>query len=273
MTKRVLVLFSVMAVGMMLAAACGGGGEESAPTSTNPRPTATTPARPTQAPTQLALVGGYQETTVTNGGTIAGIVSFSGTPPEPQTLEVDKDVEVCGTSKPGEVLLASSGGGIKNAVVSIKDIARGKAMDVAATAALGQAKCLYGPHVLIGRVGGSLQVTNGDPLMHNVHSFPFDNASINRAQPQGSAPITVSLEFPEVYQIGCDIHKWMSAWMVVTEHPYYAISGADGSFSLTDVPPGTYQVEVWHEKLGTSTQTVTVAAGETAQASFALAPR
>ncbi len=265
MKFRAIILSSGLAASMLLIAVCGGGGA-SAPAAA-PRPTATTAPPSAQAPS----TGGYQETTVTNGGIIAGAVRFTGTAQQPEPLEVNKDIEVCGTSKLNEKLLVSSGGGIKNAVVSIKDMTSGKAMNYPTTAKLGQKDCSYTPRVLIGQVDGSLEVRNDDPLMHNVHSFTFDNPSINRAQPKGSDPITTALELPEIVEIGCDIHGWMTAWLVVAEHPYYVITGEDGSFSLADVPPGTYQVEVWHETLGTSSQTVTVAAGETAVVSFALA--
>lgn len=265
MKLRVITLFSGLTAALLLIAACGGGGASTPAIA--PPPAATTAPPSAQAP----AAGGYQVTTVTNGGTIAGAVKFTGTAGQPEPLEVNKDTEVCGTSKLSEKLLVSSGGGIKNAVVSIKEITSGKAMVFPTTVKLNQKDCVYTPRVLIGRVDGSLEVRNDDPLMHNVHSFTFDNPSINRAQPQGSDPITTGLELPEIVEIGCDIHGWMTAWLVVAEHPYHVITDEDGSFSLADVPPGTYQVEVWHETLGTSNQTVTVTAGETAAVSFALA--
>lgn len=265
--KRALTLLSGMVVLVLLVAACGGGDDEPASTST-PRPTSAAAATATGvAPTAT------RPAPAAGVGTIAGVVSFDGTPPEAETLEIDKDIEVCGTSKTNEELLVSSGGGIQNAVVSIKGITGGKAMTFPATAQLDQKDCVYGPHVLMGRVDGSVEVNNGDPLMHNVHSFPFDNDSVNRAQPQGSDPIVTPLSFAEIYKVGCDIHSWMNAWVVAAEHAYYETTGEDGAFSLTDVPAGTYEVEVWHETLGKLTQTVTVTADATTDISFALAPR
>ena len=146
-------------------------------------------------------------------------------------------------------------------------------MTFPAVTTMDQQECVYTPHVLIGRVGGTLEVHNSDSVLHNVHSYTFDNPPINRAQPKGSGSIKVNLELAEIYEIGCDIHGWMGAWMVVAEHPYYVITGNDGSYSLSDVPPGTYTVEVWHETLGVSSQTVTVTAGEAAQLGFTLAPK
>lgn len=263
--RRVLIPLSCLAVLMLLTAACGGGdGAE-------PAPTATSRAEPTATPTSEPAAGGYQETTVASGGTIAGVVRFEGTPPPATTITIDKDTEICGTSKTNEELLVSASGGIKNAVVSITDITSGKAFAVSSTVTLDQSECAYVPHVLIGRVGRSIEVRNDDPLMHNVHSFTFDNPSINKAQPKDSPAITADLEFPETIQIGCDIHSWMNAWLVVTDHPYYVITGQDGSFNLDNVPPGTYEVEVWHETLGVSSQQVTVTAGGTTQATFSLA--
>lgn len=262
--RRVLILLSCLTALMLLAAACGGGSEA------EPAATATSRPNPTATPTSEPAVGGYQETTVASGGTIAGVVRFEGTAPQAETVTMNKDTEICGTSKINEELLVSASGGIKNAVVSITDISSGKAFTGSSTETLDQLNCAYVPHVLIGRVGYSIQVRNGDPLMHNVHSFTFDNPSINKAQPKDSAAITADLEFPETIQIACDIHGWMNAWLVVTDHPYYAITDESGSFELGDVPPGTYEVEVWHETLGVSTQQVTVTAGGTTQATFSL---
>lgn len=267
--NRLTTLLGSMALLTLVAAGCGGAAAPAPAGASGPKPAATPPPQKAQAPAAAA----YEAITVSSGAAIAGVVSFSGTPPKPETLAVDKDKEICGDSKPSEKLIVSSAGGIKSAVVSIKGIAKGKAMTFPGTVTLDQKDCLYTPHMLIGRVGGNLDVRNGDPMMHNVHSFPFDNPSINRAQPKGSQPIAAALKLPEIYKVGCDIHKWMSAWVVAAEHPYYVITGDDGSYQVTEVPPGTYTVEVWHEALGTSTQEVTVKAGETAQVSFKLAPR
>ncbi|MFQ5854853.1 MAG: carboxypeptidase regulatory-like domain-containing protein [Anaerolineae bacterium] len=265
--KRLSIVGVGLLVLVLLAAACGGGDDDKPPTATSPpKAQATTPPQPTEAPG----VGGYQEVAVTNGGSIAGVVTFSGTPPKVELLTVDEDTDVCGTSQENPKLIVSAGGEIRNAVVSIKNITKGKAMAFPATVALDQHGCKYTPHVLIGPVGGTLQVVNSDPILHNVHSYTFDNPSVNRAQPKGSAAITSDLEFPEIIEIGCDIHGWMSAWLVVAEHPYYAITGDDGAFQLTDVPPGSYEVEVWHEELGTLSQAVTVEAGKTVEVVFEL---
>lgn len=248
----------------LLLVACGGGAlPEATPP---PEAQATLPPQPTEA----AEPGVYQEVSVANAGSIAGVASFSGTPPKLDPLTVDEDTDVCGTDVANPKLIVSADGGIANVVVSIKNISEGKAMTIPVTVELDQQGCTYTPHVLIGRVGGTLEVINSDPILHNVHSYTFDNPAVNRAQPKGSDRISTVLEFPEFIEIGCDVHGWMSAWLVVAEHPYYAITGTDGTFQFTDVPPGTYEVEVWHETLGTSSQTVSVTAGEETTAKFEL---
>ena len=132
---------------------------------------------------------------------------------------------------------------------------------------LDQRKCAYVPHVVVVPVGSALTVLNSDGILHNIHTTPFDNAPLNKAQPATqkelmSDPFTV----PEFIPVGCDVHKWMNATIAVVDNPYAVVTGADGSFTLTDVPAGTYKVEVWHDKLGMQTLTVTVEAGKTAAA-------
>lgn len=128
---------------------------------------------------------------------------------------------------------------------------------------------MFMPHVVL-MAPGELKITNSDPAAHNVHVFSKSNRAFNQVMPQGSDPLTVPLFRPDTIIVRCDVHTWMQGHIIVAKNPYYALSGSGGSFTLTDVPPGTYHLKVWQETLGTQEQTVTVQAGQTASANFTL---
>jgi len=208
--------------------------------------------------------------TVKNGGTITGVVTFKGTPPAPQQIAVDKDKKVCGKTKMiSQSLLVGKKKGIQNAVVRLTDITTGKPLPTKAVL-LDQKGCRFHPHVLMVPAGGSVEVVNDDPLTHNIHTFSFENAQLNQAQPKGSSKLTIEPTIPETIKVQCDIHKWMEGWMIVSEHPYYTLTDSNGKFTLTSVPPGTYTLEIWHETLGLVNQTVTVKAQKNVNVSVTL---
>jgi hypothetical protein len=119
-----------------------------------------------------------------------------------------------------------------------------------------------------------VELTNGDATLHNVHALPVANAESNDPQPQGAPPFDKRFDKPEVMvPLRCDIHPWMAAYLGVVPHPYYAVSGEDGTFAIENLPPGRYTLEAWHEKLGTQTREVTVAPRQTAMADFDFKPK
>ena len=119
------------------------------------------------------------------------------------------------------------------------------------------------------RGGEKLTVKNGDPVLHNINATPTTNRGFNRSQPQQGMTFETQCASSEVMiPVRCDVHGWMSAFIGVTDNPYHVVSGADGTFSLDRLPPGTYTLEAWHEKYGTATQSVTVATGQTAEVTF-----
>jgi plastocyanin len=241
----------------LLLIACGGGATQQ-PTSL---PAATQP--PSVEETEPPAAEGYQGGSVTDGGTISGRITYSGVPVASETIAVDKDLEVCGENIEIVKVQTDDSGGLVNAVVRITDIASGKPLDsLGSDFVIDQAGCAYLPSAIVVPVGESLTVLNSDGILHNIHTTPFDNAPLNVAQPAtqleiSSAPFTI----PEIIPVGCDVHKWMNATIVVVDNPYAVVTGADGSFTLTDVPAGTYEIEVWHAELGTQTTTVTAEAG------------
>ncbi len=220
---------------------------------------------------------GYAVVTVDDPGSISGTVSFSGAVPAPRNVAVSDDVEACGTLVEVQDLEVGPGGGLANAVVSLTDITRGAPLEASAVPpTLDQRGCRFSPHVVLAAVDEVVEILNNDPVMHNVHTVAFDNRAFNRSQPPAVKKIDASFQVPEKVRAKCDIHGWMSAWVVVVDHPYYAVTGSDGSFVVENVPPGTYTLEVWHEALGATTRTVMVTGGETSDASVELtqdAPR
>ena len=126
-----------------------------------------------------------------------------------------------------------------------------------------QKQCRYHPHVFGIRVGQPLDILNSDPTLHNIHAMPYENLEFNLGQPVQGMRTTKTFTVPEVMvPIRCDVHGWMNAYVGVMDSPYFAVSRADGAFEIATLPPGTYTLEAWHEKLGTSTQKVTLGAKE-----------
>jgi plastocyanin len=216
---------------------------------------------------------GYEAIEVKDGGTIAGEVKFSGTPPTPAKIATTKDQEVCGkTEKVDESLLVSANKGIQNVVVSITDIQKGKKLpDTGAT--LDQKDCRYAPHVLLSPAGADVSILNNDGILHNIHTYSTKNPAFNKAQPKFKKEMKEKFAQPETVKLTCDAHGWMSGWLIVQDHPYYAITDASGAFKITDVPPGDYEVRFWHETLGEVKQKVSVKTKEEAKMSVEMAKK
>ena len=212
----------------------------------------------------------YKGGDVKDGGSISGTVKFKGTAPAPKKLEVSKDKEVCGKTPKVDQSLVVNNGNLANAVVTITDIKTGKKID-AKKVTLDQKGCEYQPHVLAFPVGTTVEILNPDGILHNVHSYSKVNSAFNMAQPKFKKTLDVKIDKPEAIEVKCDVHGWMHGWLVATESPYVAVTDNSGNFKLTDVPAGSYTVEVWHEKLGKNTQKVTVKAKDDAKVSFEVA--
>ncbi|HYA27325.1 MAG TPA: carboxypeptidase regulatory-like domain-containing protein [Acidobacteriota bacterium] len=218
----------------------------------------------------ISAMAAYDGGDVKDGGTISGTVKFKGTAPAPKKLDVGKDKEVCDKAPKFDQSLVVKDGNIANAVVTITDIKKGKKIEVKKIT-LDQNGCEYHPHVLAFAAGSTVEVMNPDGILHNIHSYSKVNSPFNQAQPKFKKTLDVKIDKPEVIEIKCDVHGWMHGWLVAEENPYFAVTDGSGSFKLTDVPAGSYTVEVWHEKLGKSTQKVTVKAKEDAKVNFEIA--
>jgi plastocyanin len=236
----------------VLFTACGGGGGQES----------TVPARQA-TPLDLSTVG-----------TITGAVRFEGTAPDQSVAQLSGWSE-CSAQHPqgnppaGDVLVKE--GKLQNAMIYIKDGLGNRVFAVPTeTVEMDQKGCVFIPRVLGAQVGQPLKFLNSDPMAHNVHGFAQKAKPWNISLSVKGTSRSVKVDKPEsMIEIKCDIHPWMRAYVGVFDHPYFALSGADGSFTLNNVPPGEYTVEAWHERFGTRSQKVTVSAKETKAIEFA----
>lgn len=207
-------------------------------------------------------------------GSLSGTIKLGVDAPAMKPIMIDKDVEICGKQRASEKLILSKDKGVANAVIVIKGVQGGKKLDVAKKIEFAQKKCQFVPHVLVIPKGATINVVNNDPITHNIHTFPKDNAPINKAQPTSLKQFTSpKFDIPETIKVQCDIHRGlMSAWFVVTDSAYTVVSDANGKFNIGDVPDGTYQVEIWHEALAKETKEVTIKGGE-ARLDVSLSPK
>jgi plastocyanin len=196
---------------------------------------------------------------VAAAASIRGKVVVDSAVPTPKKVEVTIDQYVCGNDKDPGDLLVSPQKELRNAVVWIENPPPGAAPTSALPdkVEIDQSGCAFVPRVVVVPAGGTVDFLNSDRLLHNIHATPKLNASFNRTQPK-SRTIPVTFTKPEIVKVACDLHSWMTAWVVVAAHPWYAVTGADGQFAFDNLPPGQYKISVWHERLGTVPGTVTV---------------
>ncbi|MBM3785261.1 MAG: DUF2012 domain-containing protein [Acidobacteria bacterium] len=207
-------------------------------------------------------------------GSINGKITFSGEKPASKPLNMDA-VPSCanqhkGPIDPGDVVVGKAGE-LKNVFVYVKAGLPQRQWAAPQTAVeLDQKACIYSPRVLGVMVGQDLAISNNDPAMHNVHPLPKNNREWNTSQAPKGEKLVKQFDKEEVMiTFKCNVHPWMRAYVGVMAHPFFSVTGDDGSFQLKDLPPGEYTLEAWHEKLGTQELKVTVAAKEAKAADFA----
>jgi hypothetical protein len=214
----------------------------------------------------------YEVVTVTSAGTIDGVVTLTGAAPPAAPIKVTKNQDYCGQTIPDPAYTVDAGGGLANVIVYLKDITKGKPAPTEPLA-LVNTKCMFSPRAQGAMVSEQIKISSEDTVLHNTHPQNAEtNATIfNVALPFKGFSVTKPLPgMPMMIKVKCDAHEWMHAWIMELDHPYYATTGADGHFSIKDVPPGSYTLAVWHEAAGEATAPVTVAAGQTAKPKITL---
>ena len=206
-----------------------------------------------------------------NSASITGTVTFKGDAPEMAVLDMTAD-PVCEelneeNPKRRQVLVLGEEQRIANVLVQIKGNLPALESEVPdMIVEFEQRGCQYAPHVFALRVGQTLKILNPDGTLHNVHVFAKVNTEFNEAMPKFRTELEKVFDQaePTPFALKCDVHPWMNAWAAVFDHPYFAVTGADGSFTIGNLPAGTYELEIWHERLPVQTVSVTVGVGENA---------
>jgi len=223
----------------------------------------------------IAMMGASSPAPVTSGSdnaTVKGGVKIEGAVPVPARINMSSDVACAREHKTtilSQEIVADKSGDLQNVVVYVADGLGDRTFDVPSQPAVLQQKgCLYEPHVLALRANQKLQVINSDTCMHNIHPSPANNREWNKAQTPGST-LEATFAREEIgIPLKCNVHPWMRSYLSVFKHPYFAVTGKDGSFDLSNLPPGTYTITAWQEKLGTVSQKVTVGSNETKTLQF-----
>ncbi len=215
---------------------------------------------------------GYDVVPVSGGGRIEGKVTYLGSVPVKKVIPT-KDREVCGGVRDEPQIRVGADKGVQDGVVYLKRVEKGKAWGAAdKTPVLDQVKCLFQPAVQVIRPG-KLDILNSDPVLHNTHGFYGQRTAFNLALPEKGMKITSELQRPGMVRVECDAHGWMLAHVYVADSPYYTLTGGDGSFSITDVPPGNYTLVATQYFTGDTEVPVTVKGGEAAKVNIELKKR
>ena len=253
----------VAAVTMVVAVGCGGGEGGGG---------AARPSRPAaQAPSSDAGAGAV--TGATGTASVTGSVQFEGDAPVMAKIRMDAD-PFCqkahsAQAVTSESVVLNSNGTLQHVFVYVKDGVSGSYPVPSEPVVLDQSGCTYHPHVLGMQAGQPLKILNNDETLHNLHALPKNNPQFNIAMPKYVKEKKKTFETAEVMvPIKCDVHSWMATYVGVLDHPFFSVTGDDGSFDISKLPAGTYTLEAWHEKYGTQTQQVTVGDGEAQEITF-----
>lgn len=208
---------------------------------------------------------------------VRGKIKYEGKLPKQAAINMAADPS-CSKQHPSPVaspdVVADSQGELENVIVFVADGLGDRTFNPPTQPVVIQQKgCMYEPHVLAVRANQPFEVVNEDPTSHNIHAIPANNREWNKAEPPG-AKIDEAFAREEIaIPVKCNVHPWMHSYVAVFKHPFFAVTGKDGSFNLNDLPPGTYTIEAWHEKLGVAKQTIKISPNETKSLDFVFKPK
>jgi plastocyanin len=217
----------------------------------------------TEAPAGGGTPSGGQAVDAATAGSVSGTIKLDGAAPAMHNINMSAEAYCVGqhpTPVKDESVVTGPGGTLANAVVYIQeDMSKYSFTTPSDPAKIDQKGCQYHPHVVGMMAGQTLQVTNSDKTTHNIHPVPKDNKEWNQSQAEGTAPLMEVFARPEnAILVKCNVHPWMRSYIFVFKNPYFSITGADGKFSIANLPPGTYTIVAWQEQFGTATGTVTI---------------
>lgn len=206
-----------------------------------------------------------------SGGTVTGKVTLDGTPPKAKAIDMSKE-PACAkqytTPLTTETVVVGPANALEYVVVYISAGAPAETAPPSTPVSFDQKNCHYVPHVLAFQVNQELKVANSDPTSHNIHPLPKLNHEWNKSQPPGTPPFSEKFDKEEMIPVKCNVHPWMHGYFAVLNTSHHSVTGADGSFSLANLPPGKYTLTAWQEAYGTMTQEVTIAGNETKTVNF-----
>jgi plastocyanin len=267
-------LSALFAFTVVFAVACGGGKEASSKEDEgeDDQEVQTTTVASSTSATSTAAATAAAAPVSADAATLNGTVKLTAAAPKMPAIPMGAD-PYCQSQHTAPVtdeeVVAGPAGELANVFVYIKDI-QGNFPAPTTAVVLDQKGCQYFPHVHAVQVGQPLEIKNSDATLHNVHAMPEINAQFNEGQPVQGMTSTKKFDKAEIkpFKVKCDVHGWMKSYMAVMPHPFYAVSKADGTFTIPNLPPGTYTLVAWHEKFGSKEQPITVAAKESKAVAF-----
>lgn len=207
----------------------------------------------------------YTPVPVSDGGTIVGTVSFSGPKPEDPAIAITRDERVCGSTPLRQISVQSNEDRLAGALVWIADIRRGRPLPLARRFELVQSRCVFAPHWQAVVAGGALNVRSEDAMVSRsvvVDARTLDTVAVLAFTTSGAViPLDAPLRQPALLEVRSITHPWMRAWVAVLDHPYVTGSDREGSFRISDIPPGDYTLKAWHPRFGVTTGSIAVRSG------------